>query len=1060
MTDLTTLAKHRDDLLKAELAALLHNLGKLSSNFLNSQANGSSSKFNFKSVTKPDRTVTFTYSSISSKKGVPLLNTLLNDSTLWGDAAEVARQLLENTPRSWRSGSPPTNPKTIIERLKEAIPTGSDPQQAEEIITRCYGPLALAKWFHDLDDPTWKLLDGSSDTSAGTHEQFLLDTKVCIGNEEHTLGAIISLMWDDFHERSNDLRRETLEGWIGSSTHLQRYLITVHGHVSGSEKEKVSSQGHSRQSMPPWRATVFGERHSQQDQIDSADLDTSRNALLTAFKEFHDKTQAATSAEDKVSIRKKYLPQIQDFLLKGLGDTQRPINDITLWDYVREIAALYKSALAQRVLQDSWLATDRIRWRLLAISYHGLDFWGQAHHIPDLLARREAVQQGLDAVRDLLEVTYPLGNEIYRDEHGSVFVVPDYNELLKLSDEHGQSLEQRICTAFNISDTTGVAGELQPQLYLSESYTGKHIKLAEVLKQRSRTNHVNLEQIEQAWSATMKHVNAPICTVCGVRCQPPCTCADGTIVNAPICTVCGVRPVGYAPPTINLPPWASSAKAKERNLCRVCLARRGRRAEHWVANKNNAFERTIWTDEVADQHGRLALIVGRFELDGWLDGTLIATLQKSASFARIQRCWQTTRTFWDEVEQTTIPQTVQATQPRWQIRPANAETLDLGGYHAYELDLQGRRLSVCWDPKQKVFWTTDNLAYIGKLLSEPADNRDKDPLQRLREAITGKDLAIYEPGGYGQARALKSAAKHCKIAGEPRLYAPYIPLVTEPAIFLALVPASHALAVAKAIKEKYDGEMGRVKDRLPLYLGITFAPRRTPMRALLDAGRTMREFPFAWEEWCVKEKVSAENQPHRVELTRNGQCLTWHYPATMGDGTTADRWYPYLLTKKPAPREELTFKHVKDLNDTVYIRPSRFDFTFLDTTGRRFALHYNQDGRRSDNHTRPYLLDELSRFENMWAALRLLERTQTYQIIQTIEATRALWFGNDADARSLDDPTLRQFVSDTLADAPWPDDKKWWAFDDHEREQLIAAGVRGELADLAELYFELLKQKD
>jgi hypothetical protein len=121
---------------------------------------------------------------------------------------------------------------------------------------------------------------------------------------------------------------------------------------------------------------------------------------------------------------------------------------------------------------------------------------------------------------------------------------------------------------------------------------------------------------------------------------------------------------------------------------------------------------------------------------------------------------------------------------------------------------------------------------------------------------------------------------------------------------------------------------------------------------------------------------------------------------------------------------------------------------------------FRQDGRRSDSHTRPYLLDELSRFENMWAALRLLERTQTYQIIQTIEATRALWFGNDADARSLDDPTFRQFVSDTLADAPWPDDKKWWAFDDHEREQLIDAGVRGELADLAELYFELLKQKD
>ncbi|PIO46980.1 MAG: hypothetical protein CMR00_12845, partial [[Chlorobium] sp. 445] len=357
-----------------------------------------------KSVTKPDRTVTVTSPIISFLQGVDLLGVdlleeLLNDAALWGSNDGVASELWRNfASRLSDTRTCPTNPKKIIEKLKEATPATSSSQIAQDIITQCYGALVLAKWFHSSGEATWDLLDSSSST--GTHEKFLLDTKVQLGGEEHSLGAIISLMWDDFHKQSHDLREETLGKWINSSTYLQRYLITAHGHVSGSEKD---TQNLLPQSMPSWRATVFGERHKQQDQIDDANLDTSRNDLLTTFKDFQDRTASTSSIKDKVLIREQYLPKICGILLKGVGDTQRPINDITLWDYVSEIAALYKAALAQRVLQDKWLATDRIRWRLLAISFDGLGFWGQAHHIPDLLARREAVRKGLDAVRALLE---------------------------------------------------------------------------------------------------------------------------------------------------------------------------------------------------------------------------------------------------------------------------------------------------------------------------------------------------------------------------------------------------------------------------------------------------------------------------------------------------------------------------------------------------------------------------------------------------------------------------------------------------------------------------------
>ena len=56
---------------------------------------------------------------------------------------------------------------------------------------------------------------------------------------------------------------------------------------------------------------------------------------------------------------------------------------------------------------------------------------------------------------------------------------------------------------------------------------------------------------------------------------------------------------------------------------------------------------------------------------------------------------------------------------------------------------------------------------------------------------------------------------------------------------MALVPADKALDVAQAIKTKYETEMGKVRNRLPLTLGLVFAQARTPLAAVLDAGRRM-----------------------------------------------------------------------------------------------------------------------------------------------------------------------------------------------------------------------------
>jgi hypothetical protein len=150
---------------------------------------------------------------------------------------------------------------------------------------------------------------------------------------------------------------------------------------------------------------------------------------------------------------------------------------------------------------------------------------------------------------------------------------------------------------------------------------------------------------------------------------------EGRPKNAEICTVCGIRPVGYprhgsqSEAKEKILPWATQQKAKQRKICRICLNRRGRRAEEWVRGN------TIWTDEVADDNGRSALFIGTLGLEGWLDGTLLSTIQvtsntaKNPSPARLYRIAETARAFWKKVTDELMPNVLGQYQFRLELRP-------------------------------------------------------------------------------------------------------------------------------------------------------------------------------------------------------------------------------------------------------------------------------------------------------------------------------------------------------------------------------------------------------
>lgn len=915
---------------------------------------------------------------------------------------------------------------------------------------------------------------------------------------------------------------------------FERLMWDAHGRGSGTEKGVLERFFPGQKEV--FLSTAFGYEPAKL--IDSQSIQNTRKELYAFLEQNLDFLKAQGEQVDWSAFRQSFISKIEAAFRLSVAETRHPINDVTLFDQTFASVAFFKAALAQNLLMG-WKepnqkeVKNKYHWRILRIGIDGLRFWGNSPKLTDVLGRKTVLEKALDRVQRLLEEEYPLGAEVYRDENGSLFIVPDVPDLLDARLE-STTLRDRLQQIAQ----TELEEEALFTLILSNR-TRTMLSFGELVSAELPPPSANPKPIDSIWRSLKEKTD--------------------------VCTVCNVRPQGYDGPGKPL-----NRKALDRNVCGICERRRVDRAANWAKDLTT----TVWTNEVADENGRLALIVGQFGLERWLSGEMLASImafdpsertlidkergdkecqfnyarflkeieqaltvskqpgqetplldylllkyhrigntfaetydffvsdtdlhsgqreawrfalalmRQQPSPARLRRLWETTRGFWqtalDEKDKQGNPVLVPAAK-RLEIVPKSRDKLDLGNFHAYELVVNRIRISVVWDSEKQHFVVCENLAYLAKpeRLGKPL----RDYLQH------GSKFVLEEPAGYGAENKQLGEITIEQVNELDDSYLPVIPILAEPRTFMALVPADRALEVLKAIKTKYEREMGKVRNRLPLHLGVVFADRRMPLMAVLDAGRQMLARTTDERPWTVNAKADHDPLPDgkprcvKLDLARNDQKISLEIPTVMGDGATFDPWYPYWRVEgKPTDRnywfigpEGEHWVHVSDLRpddtvyfDTVYFTPSTFDFEYLDSASRRFAIayEYEADGRRFGRPTRPFLLEDLERLEKIWEVFSKLSRTQVKQVLQTIETTRERWFGRDEAHK---DETFRRFVEDTLANAEWPKEQPWkskeiaspseTARNDTVQTQLVTAAARGELADLAELHLEILKEK-
>ncbi len=307
-------------------------------------------------------------------------------------------------------------------------------------------------------------------------------------------------------------------------------------------------------------------------------LEDSQSNLIRLFQNY------ISGSLDIVCFRKCLINNLKVAFSHALGETRIPANDVTLWDHSHSTASLFKSVLCAMTLGEE-PNKNNLQWRIFGFCWDGTGFINKGKEIADILKRNSIIEEIKKELEDKFEEEIPVGNVIYEDNNGIYFTFPalDGDKAESLAKECAENGLKIIWEKSN--------NEVWPFFTLSKP---------------SRTLTILTEELKLASRKRAIPKMTPTLFIEGDEEIIP----NNPAINIPedgkdICPICRLR-----------------AKSEDDDRCSVCKERKRGRLDSWL----NSRENTIWVDEVADDNNRIALLTLSFDLDKWLDGTMVGTI--------------------------------------------------------------------------------------------------------------------------------------------------------------------------------------------------------------------------------------------------------------------------------------------------------------------------------------------------------------------------------------------------------------------------------------------------
>ena len=624
--------------------------------------------------------------------------------------------------------------------------------------------------------------------------------------------------------------------------------------------------------------------------------------------------------DDICNAREYVQTELKEWYSHLLSDSRYPINDVTLWDQAYMTSSMFKAALAAMSLDgtiyDKYInEPGKIRWSILGVQYDKLDLAEKAMNPYFIKWYRDKSCEVDEKVKQLIEVNYALGNEIYRDETGIYFIVPENicsknkvnkndTEKLYYLDDSLIELQDEIIKCFEDFN-----GEVFPAIFLTEPSRGT-MNIAYLLENAKKNFlspiYPNTVDNKSSLEIKEKEEFKPICDVCRTR--------------------------------------LAEKKVGDLNLCSTCDKRFSVRRKKELRNDNDKKE-TAFTGELQDSNGRIALVTLKFELSEWLNGNMLnmmlsnknvnesverlicdiknkISLKNEDSVIRdliyndkyltrndterycenllIERTigdeWETflqknlgdkvsftNRTIkWDELtdsDRTLLSEVLIQFIIRKNPSPARfrriwESTEDF--FMRLQDDLSAIFDMPAWRNKRFKFSNIvdeqhKNMEFEYKGLNFITKDRDLYLITSLKQSVpilkkdTIKNKDAYSEVEEGKTDWIRESEieltnmeDNSKYLVELRnaeyiSYKPYISIIKPtPISWQFIMPAEYVMNVIEEVRKRYDKDFTYVKGKLPLHIGIVFQDYKSPLYIGIKALRNIRRDIYDWDS--IKEE--------------------------------------------------------------------------------------------------------------------------------------------------------------------------------------------------------------
>jgi len=289
--------------------------------------------------------------------------------------------------------------------------------------------------------------------------------------------------------------------------------------------------------------------------------------------------------------RRRILDDIKDAFNQGISDTTRPQNDTSLWEHAYAVASMLKVSSIHNLFnkgKEVYRFQD-VRFGIFGIGWDGFKFISYGQKIGDIVGRKNVLDNIKKSIKEIVESKYPVGNTIYEDDNGIYFIVPAGFDESDLDQSQYPAIKHAILKETYEMAAEKSAGELQPHV-VDISKTNTLTAIVRAIKMMREKTSYPFDSAVQGFKYFAEYLQK-------------------FEAKKTVCPICRLRSV--------------EKEDVDKKICEECRKRKTKAA---IRKSDSTKQQTVFIDEVVDKNQGAALVVARFGLKDWLDGTMIRAL--------------------------------------------------------------------------------------------------------------------------------------------------------------------------------------------------------------------------------------------------------------------------------------------------------------------------------------------------------------------------------------------------------------------------------------------------